>query len=235
VTVMQNPFWFLNRYNTLSPKKWGFSSQIHLDMGCGNNPRNPFDAGILLGADIMPNQLISTNVNFTYINVGLDGRLSLRNNSVDSISGYDFIEHLPRGATIENNFFIKFMNEAYRILKLGGILLLVTPAYPSPAAFQDPTHVNFITKDTVNYFAGANPYAKLLGYGFEGYFRLIHQSWVGPISKVWETPTEQFQINKVYIWKLSLFIFINKLRSFISGVRKPTHLIWILQKISPPT
>lgn len=83
------------------------------------------------------------------------------------------------------------MNESSRILRKGGVLLLVTPAYPSSAAFQDPTHVNFITDNTVNYFIGKNPDASNLGYGFDGSFNLLTQNWVGPLSFVWaRTPLE---------------------------------------------
>ena len=37
------------------------------------------------------------------------------------------------------------MNEIYRVLKPGEMLLHFTPAYPSKEAFQDPTYVNIIT------------------------------------------------------------------------------------------
>jgi hypothetical protein len=79
------------------------------------------------------------------------------------------------------------MNEIWRILKPNGIFLARTPAYPSAAAFQDPTHVNIITDQTVSYFAKRpcpdgsliDPWGLPLGktYGFKGEFVLIKQWW----------------------------------------------------------
>ena len=57
------------------------------------------------------------------------------------------------------------------------------PSFPSKEAFQDPTHVNFITEDTMpNYFYEPNNFAKNLGYGFNGNFELIEQRWE---SNIW--------------------------------------------------
>ena len=45
------------------------------------------------------------------------------------------------------NTFIDFMDEIHRVLKPGGFLFHSTPAYPSPAAFQGPIHVNIIAEE----------------------------------------------------------------------------------------
>ena len=74
------------------------------------------------------------------------------------------------------------MNEIWRVLKPGGILYASTPAYPHNEAFQDPTHVNFITEKTVEYFMGNVRYqaghdiGKM--YGFIGRFA-GEQNWSG--------------------------------------------------------
>ena len=44
------------------------------------------------------------------------------------------------------------MNEIYRVLKNRGKFYAFTPYYPKAQVFQDPTHVNFITVDTHEYF-----------------------------------------------------------------------------------
>ena len=46
----------------------------------------------------------------------------------------------------------------------------MTPVYPAAEAFQDPTHVNIITEQTIGYFTGR---FQNIGkrYGFHGMFR----------------------------------------------------------------
>jgi hypothetical protein len=230
---MKKPNWFLSKYNTVKPNEWGVVSKVHLDMGCGASPRNPFGAESLIGVDILDPSNLEFENEFTYLKVNLDGIIPLDSESVDSISGYDFLEHLPRGSTLESNLFIKFMNESSRILRKGGVLVLVTPAYPSPAAFQDPTHVNFISENTVNYFIGVNPGASNLGYGFDGSFELLSQEWVGPLSFVWAQSPLDIADNgrkRMVFQFLRGFSSLRKARSRISSLRKPTHLLWVLQK-----
>ena len=100
-------------------------------------------------------------------------------NFFDSISAYDFLEHIPRVRIKDNgdtNFpFIDLMNEVYRVLKTKGKFYAVTPYYPKPEAFQDPTHVNIITKKTHEYFCGSDCYGKY--YGFKGNFKKIRVNY----------------------------------------------------------
>jgi len=233
---MRSPFWFLTSTNIEPVISWGFQSLIHLDMGCGSKARNPFNAKKLIGGDILPYSKIGERPDFEYIKLSLTGDIPLANESVDSVSGFDFLEHLPRGSLIEKNLFIKFMNEASRILKSGGVLLLVTPAYPSSAAFQDPTHVNFISEQTVMYFVGENPGATNLGYGFTGQFELILQEWVGPFSKVWNPRPSQRDLEKnnlLQVLQHLVWVFkkAGRIRVLMASLRKPTHLLWVLRKI----
>ena len=189
---MKKPTWFLSKYNTSKPNEWGVNSKIHLDMGCGANPRNPFGAEKLIGADILDPRSLNLGTDFKYLKVDSDG-----------------------------------------ILRKGGVLVLVTPAYPSSAAFQDPTHVNFISDNTVNYFIGKNPLASYLGYGFDGSFNLLTQEWVGPLSFVWaRTPLEISESNRkrVVLQFLRGFSSVKSARRVVSSIRKPTHLLWVLQK-----
>jgi hypothetical protein len=114
------------------------------------------------------------------------------------------------------------MNESYRVLKKSGILFAVSPAFPSPAAFQDPTHVNFITEATASYFLGANPPAHSLGYGFKGRFKLIRQFWAMPFNKFMNIQEKQ---------TISSRLGPKRVRAVISGIRKPTHLVWLFEKV----
>ena len=53
--------------------------------------------------------------------------------------------------------FIRFMDEAWRILKPGGQFINTFPFGGSKAYFQDPTHINAVTHVTMAYF---DPFAK---------------------------------------------------------------------------
>ena len=45
------------------------------------------------------------------------------------------------------------------------------------SAFQDPTHVNFITEDTMNLYFCEKAWARI--YGFYGSFAMIAEGWIG--------------------------------------------------------
>jgi len=162
------------------------AEKISVDLGCGANPRNPFNAGNLIGVDCYPShdEIIQCNIGFQ--------ALPFNDSSIDFVTAFDFIEHLPRFAFRDKPFnpFIDTMSEIWRILKPNAVFFAKTPAYPSAAAFQDPTHVNIITDQTVSYFAkrqcidGAliDPWGLPLGkqYGFKGEFLLLRQWWEQP-------------------------------------------------------
>jgi SAM-dependent methyltransferase len=221
---------FIDKWNFNKPSDWGISSSVHLDIGCGTSPRNPFKASKLIGADVLSPSFFEDIQVDEYFQVSTGSSLPFQNASLDSISGFDFLEHLDRSPSEQQNDFIFFMNEAHRVLVMGGHLLLVTPAYPSPAVFQDPTHVNFITEKTVEYFLGTNPPAKSLGYGFHGSFSLVAQTWVGPFSKVFDR-SAKFENGNVDISIAKLGLGLKNLRGKLSTLRNPTHLLWLLQKI----
>jgi SAM-dependent methyltransferase len=100
--------------------------------------------------------------------------------SFDSISAFDFLEHVPRVLnTVDGRGtrfpFVDLMNQIHRVLKPGGRLYALTPAFPRPEAFQDPTHVNFISEQTWRYFCGAEPMGRM--YGFAGRFEMLQNEW----------------------------------------------------------
>ena len=124
-----------------------------LDLGCGSTPRNPFNASSLFGVDIKVDQESFVEKCI----LGFD-RLPYEDEYFDCVTAYDLLEHIPRvhlDKDMLTNPFIDLMNDVHRVLKTGGVFFASTPGYPSAAAFCDPTHVNFITWDTVNYFAGS--------------------------------------------------------------------------------
>ncbi len=154
------------------------NQQRHLDLGCGANPRNPYKKNELHGVDLR-HFSSDLNIQFKQANLNLE-KLPYNDNFFASVSAFDYLEHVPRillDSTGKNTFFpfINLMNEIWRVLTPGGLLYALTPAYPSPAAFQDPTHVNIITSETHQYFCGENPDAGM--YGFNGKFKAIRAEW----------------------------------------------------------
>lgn len=153
----------------------------HLDLGCGKFPRNPYGCAELHGVDLRPLDPGDSGFSYRRADVVIEP-IPYPDGHFDSVSAFDFIEHVPRlladGAGGTRLPFVELMNEVWRVLADGGRFYAVTPAWPHPEAFVDPTHVNFITEGTLAYFTGAAPIGRI--YGFHGRFELIRQDWVHP-------------------------------------------------------
>jgi len=192
-------------------------SKKHLDLGCGLKPRNPYDAELLFGCDIRNIDSDVKNISFDYkkVNLVLES-IPYPDNYFDSVSAYDFSEHVPRQVVLPNgetsNPFINLMNEIHRVLVPGGRLLALTPAYPHSAAFTDPTHVNFITANTHAYFTGSEPAGAM--YGFNGAFDVIQVRW--------EASANAYNFNQAE-WRKALRRLHRQLAT--GGL---SHLIWEL-------
>lgn len=159
-------------YKRFNAEALTLTNTTTLDIGCGEQPRNPFNACQSYGLDIRED--LSKNIRYADLTVE---PLPFNENMFDFITAYDFLEHVPRVIYLpERRFpFIELMNEIYRTLKPGGIFLSRTPFYPISSAFTDPTHVNVITADTFPmYFDDKHTWAKM--YGFKGSFKLKLQA-----------------------------------------------------------
>ena len=153
----------------------------HLDMGCGRSPRNPYGHDELYGVDIQFPEEFDSQF-FVSANLSID-RIPFDDGFFDSLSAYEFLEHVPRVMITADGKsttfpFVLLMNEVWRVLKPGGRFYAVTPAAPHRSAFQDPTHVNYITRDTHSYFVGSRCGARV--YGFTGLFSLSRLKSVRP-------------------------------------------------------
>ena len=151
----------------------------HLDLGCGMEPRNPYGRGELHGIDVRPRPA-GGKVIHAVADLILQP-IPYADGFFGSVSAFDFLEHVPRLATAADGRstqfpFVRLMDEIWRVLAPGGRLYAITPCFPSQAAFQDPTHVNFISVLTHEYFCGDEPQGRM--YGFKGHFRELRTGWV---------------------------------------------------------
>lgn len=188
----------------------------HLDLGCGQYPRNPYQRSTLFGIDVHPGLSEKSDITYHQVNLIVQP-IPFSDDFFDSVSAFDFIEHIPRQMVIDGVValpFIALMNEVWRVLKPGGFFYAVTPAFPAAEAFQDPTHVNIITKKTHEYFCGKESYGR--NYGFEGNFDAHRIKWV--VEKNAHTADENLRK-----------LFRHWHRRLTKG--KPTHLLWELEAI----
>lgn len=215
----------------LPPRYQGFSD-VHVDLGSGVTPRNPFGASRLIATDFESIGLTLKN-GFEFVGCDLTATLPFDSSSISSCSAYDVLEHIPRWERTDSGItfpFVNLMQEIYRVLEPGGQFLAVTPAYPSPAAFQDPTHINIITRETLAYFAKPNCHARELGYGFEGEFEVMYENWLkgaGPYSQ-----QNLFNVKR-FTSRDGIVAYLKIMNRFVKYLlnRKPTHVIWVLKKI----
>ena len=145
----------------------------HLDLGCGARPRNPYHCDEAHAIDLAAPDGFDPE-RFRQANLSLEP-IPHPDSSFEAVSAFDFLEHVPRVLTTPDGRgtrfpFVELMNEIHRVLKPGGRFYALTPAYPSREVFHDPTHVNFITDGTWQYFCGASPGARM--YGFTGAFEM---------------------------------------------------------------
>jgi SAM-dependent methyltransferase len=204
---------------TLPPDRDPMSTR-HLDMGCGPAPRNPYGQAELHAVDLV----IPAGADpgrFRRANLSLEP-IPAPDSTFDSVSAFDFLEHIPRVLPAADGRstrfpFVELMDEVHRVLRPGGRFYAVTPAFPRPEAFVDPTHVNVITDRTWTYFCGPQPTARL--YGYRGAFELLRNEWA-------HFP-EAYAASPVLPWRRRLSRWWNIRRG------RHSHLLWEFACVKP--
>ena len=122
-----------------------FINMIKLDLGCGKGKKE----GDYIGVDCIKTE----GVDIVHdLNVY---PWPFEDGSVDEIVSSHYVEHIPHDINNPNDKrdgLIQFMDECYRILKLGGKMKFSVPFGGSVRAFQDPTHRRFLFKESFHYF-----------------------------------------------------------------------------------
>lgn len=178
ITILQLRAKYRRKPYDLNPFAADLSTQESrsLDIGSGPFPRNPFNANSVFGVDIRSWDI---NENVKKCTMGTEP-VPFNENHFDFVTAYDVLEHIPRAANKEELTifpFVSAMNEIWRVLKVGGVFYSETPCYPMKEAFQDPTHVNIMTEDTLRLYFSEKTWARI--YGFVGSFDLLAEGWHG--------------------------------------------------------
>ena len=146
-----------------------------VDLGCGRSPNNAFEAKTATGFDLLANEANGVRA------ADLSSQpIPLPDCSADLVTAFDFLEHIPRWERRKGKVvfpFVDLMSEIYRVLKPGGFFYSSTPCYPARDAFQDPTHVNIISDNTLKFYFCGDAWAQ--NSGFVGSFELVRQKWLG--------------------------------------------------------
>jgi SAM-dependent methyltransferase len=186
----------------------------HLDLGCGAVPRNPYAREEVHMVDLVAPPGVDA-ARFRCANLSLQP-IPHPDSSFDSISAYDFLEHVPRILPTPDGLatrfpFIELMDEIWRVLRPDGRFYALTPCYPRAEAFQDPTHVNFITHKTHEYFCENPPKGRM--YGFRGRFQALRVHWA--------LLPQDFMAER---GRISLREALKRRRRIFKG--KTSHLLW---------
>jgi hypothetical protein len=93
-------------------------------------------------------------------------------NSADEIKAKDLIEHLPTHTHEYDNTLTKFIEEAHRILKPGGLLWIQTPSWDADFLWIDYTHVRGYDIRSMDFFDPETDFGRATGFYSEAKFKV---------------------------------------------------------------
>ncbi|UZE92314.1 MAG: class I SAM-dependent methyltransferase [Methanosarcinales archaeon] len=163
---------------------------ITLDIGCG-----PGKIPNSVGVDIRRTKGADVIADIQY--------LPFKDQSVDKILCYQLLEHVDD--------LIKAMEEINRVLKWGGRVIIEVPHVKGLDAFRDPTHKNFFTIATMNYFTVNSGFSYYSKARFKIISRriILKNKWCGLLEKIVNLRPEFAE-------------------HFLGGNLKP-HIVWVLE------
>jgi SAM-dependent methyltransferase len=122
---------------------------MKLNVGCGGKPRSGWvnvDRHPLPGVDVTHDLDV-----FPW---------PFEDGCADQVLAEHVYEHV--GSPVE------FVLEAWRVLRVGGLLTVTCPHWTSENAFTDPTHVRFVTDKTFDYWCDGTHLNEFQGKPFLG-------------------------------------------------------------------
>lgn len=143
-------------------------SPLRIDLACGQDKKDGF-----FGVDIvkLPNvDLVFDLEQYPW---------PFKDESVDEVRVSHYLEHTTD--------IMAFMNELYRIMKVGSIAEIIGPYYTSIRCWQDPTHVRALSEGTSLYWSkkwrereGLSHYPLKCDF-YVTYIHIINEGW----SSIW--------------------------------------------------
>ena len=130
--------------------------KIRLDLGAGRVHRPGF-----IGVDRLRSDGVDVICDVEY-------RLPFRDSSIDEVFSRHLFEHVRN--------LISLFEEVHRICRPGAAVTINVPYYTSIKAYKDPTHVNWFTEKTFEYFEGKN--WDNFDFPFKGSFRVKKISYL---------------------------------------------------------
>ena len=128
-----------------------------VEQWCKNQKLPMLDLG---GAHGCPPGYTSVDIADADICCDIRQGLPFPDSSVGCIRAYDFLEHIPHCSSVDCDHgvgkkglcTVGLMNELYRVLVPGGLVLSRTPSTDGRGAFQDPTHASFWNPNSFWYY-----------------------------------------------------------------------------------
>lgn len=126
---------------------------IKINLGSGNDPKEGF-----VNVDFVKQDNVDVTHNL------MEFPYPFEDDSAREIHAVDVVEHLANYTDDKRPSVIAFLEECYRILKLGGELYIQTPRYDAEFLYIDPTHVRGFHENSFDFFDPTTHYGQTTGF-----------------------------------------------------------------------